>query len=150
MHIRFLIITLLIIVSSSALATHLETSSVENFIKDFFENFNNMTLENNPEQSFTFPVVFINDGKVRVLENASEKVFDYTAIRATGWAYSKIINTTVLDEGENSAVVLVDFSRRSADDSIISTTKVFYTLSMTDQGWKIAGVSIPGGIILVE
>ncbi len=150
MHIRFLIITLLIIVSSSALATHLETSSVESFIKDFFENFNNMTLENNPEQSFTFPVVFINDGKVRVLENASEKVFDYTAIRATGWAYSKIINTTVLDEGENSAVVLVDFSRRSADDSIISTTKVFYTLSMTDQGWKIAGVSIPGGIILVE
>ena len=150
MHIRFLIITLLIIVSSSALATHLETSSVESFIKDFFENFNNMTLENNPEQSFTFPVVFINDGKVRVLENASEKVFDYTAIRATGWAYSKIINTTILDEGENSAVVLVDFSRRSADDSIISTTKVFYTLSMTDQGWKIAGVSIPGGIILVE
>ena len=150
MHIRFLIITLLIIVSSSALATHLETSSVESFIKDFFENFNDMTLENNPEQSFTFPVVFINDGKVRVLENASEKVFDYTAIRATGWAYSKIINTTVLDEGENSAVVLVDFSRRSADDSIISTTKVFYTLSMTDQGWKIAGVSIPGGIILVE
>ena len=150
MHIRFLIITLLIIVSSSALATHLETSSVESFIKDFFENFNNMTLENNPEQSFTFPVVFINDGKVRVLENASEKVFDYTAIRATGWAYSNIINTTVLDEGKNSAVVLVDFSRRSADDSIISTTKVFYTLSMTDQGWKIAGVSIPGGIILVE
>ena len=150
MHIRFLIITLLIIVSSSALAAHLETSSVESFVKDFFENFNNMTLENNPEQSFTFPVVFINDGKVRVLENASEKVFDYTAIRATGWAYSKIINTTVLDEGENSAVVLVDFSRRSADDSIISTTKVFYTLSMTDQGWKIAGVSIPGGIILVE
>ena len=150
MHIRFLIITLLIIVSSSALATHLETSSVESFIKDFFENFNNMTLENNPEQSFTFSVVFINDGKVRVLENASEKVFDYTAIRATGWAYSKIINTTVLDEGENSAVVLVDFSRHSADDSIISTTKVFYTLSMTDQGWKIAGVSIPGGIILVE
>ena len=150
MHIRFLIITLLIIVSFSAFATHLETSSVESFIKDFFENFNNMTLENNPEQSFTFPVVFINDGKVRVLENASEKVFDYTAIRATGWAYSKIINTTVLDEGENSAVVLVDFSRRSADDSIISTTKVFYTLSMTDQGWKIAGVSIPGGIILVE
>ena len=150
MHIRFLIITLLIIVSSSALAAHLETSSVESFVKDFFENFNNMTLENNPEQSFTFPVVFINDGKVRVLENASEKVFDYTAIRATGWAYSKIINTTVLDEGENSAVGLVDFSRRSADDSIISTTKVFYTLSMTDQGWKIAGVSIPGGIILVE
>ena len=146
MHIRFLIITLLIIVSSSAFAT----SSVESFIKDFFENFNNMTLENNPEQSFTFPVVFINDGKVRVLENASEKVFDYTAIRATGWAYSNIINTTVLDEGKNSAVVLVDFSRRSADDSIISTTKVFYTLSMTDQGWKIAGVSIPGGIILVE
>ena len=150
MHIRFLTITLLIIVSSSVFATHLETSSVESFVKDFFENFNNMTLETNPEQSFTFPVVFIRDGKVRVLEDASEWVFDLSALRAAGWAYSKIINTTVLDEGENSAVVLVDFSRRSADDSIISTTKVFYTLSMTDQGWKIAGVSNTRRITRVE
>ena len=136
--------------SSTAFAGHHEKSSVEGFIADYFETFNSMTLETNPEQSIKFPVVFINDGQVRVIEDASEKVFDYKVIKATGWAYSKMIKTTVLDEGENSAVVLVDFTRHKADDSIINTSKVFYTLSMTDEGWKLVGASIPGGITLVE
>jgi hypothetical protein len=136
--------------SSTAFAGHHEKSSVEGFIADYFETFNSMTLEANPEQSIKFPVVFINDGKVRVIEDSSEKVFDYKVIKATGWAYSKMIKTTVLDEGKNSAVVLVDFTRHKADDSIMSTSKVFYTLSMTDEGWKLVGASIPGGITLVE
>ena len=136
--------------SPAAFAGHHEKSSVEGFIADYFETFNSMTLEANPEQSMEFPVVFINDGKVRVIEDTSEKVFDYNVIKATGWAYSKIIKTTVLDEGENSAVVLVDFTRHKADDSVLSTSKIFYTLSMTDDGWKLVGASIPGGITLIE
>ena len=136
--------------SSAALTGHYEKSSVEGFVADYFETFNSMTLEANPEQSMSFPVVFINDGKVRVIEDTSEKVFDYNVIKATGWAYSKIIKTTVLDEGENSAVVLVDFTRHKADDSVLSTSKIFYTLSMTDDGWKLVGASIPGGITLIE
>ncbi len=136
--------------SSAAFAGHHEKSSVKGFIADYFETFNSMTLEANPEQSFKFPVVFINDGKVRFVKDASEKVFDYKVIKATGWAYSKLIKTTVLDEGENSAVVHIDFTRHKADDSIMSTSKAFYTLSMTHDGWKIVGGSIPGGITLVE
>ena len=150
MKFKLLITVLLAAFSSAAFADHHEKSSVEGFIADYFENFNSMTLEADPEQSYGFPVVFINDGKVRVIEDASEKVFDYKVIKATGWAYSKMIKTTVLDEGENSAVVLVDFTRHKADDSILSTSKVFYTLSMTDEGWKLVGASIPGGITLVE
>ena len=147
---KLLITVLLAAFSCAAFAGHHEKSSVEGFIADYFETFNSMTLEANPEQSIKFPVVFINDGKIRVIEYSSEKVFDYKVIKATGWAYSKIIKTTVLDEGENSAVVLVDFTRHKADDSIMSTSKVFYTLSMTDEGWKLVGASIPGGITLVE
>ena len=147
---KLLITILLAAFSSAAFAGHHEKSSVEGFIADYFETFNSMTLEANPEQSISFPVVFINDGKVRFIEDSSEKVFDYKVIKATGWAYSKIIKTTVLDEGKNSAVVLVDFTRHKADDSIMSTLKVFYTLSMTDDGWKLVGASIPGGITLVE
>lgn len=150
MKFNIILVFVLTTFSSTAFAGHHEKSSVEGFIADYFETFNSMTLEANPEQSITFPVVFINDGKVRVIEDASEKVFDYKVIKATGWAYSKIIKTTVLDEGENSAVVLVDFTRHKADDSIMSTSKVFYTLSMTDEGWKLVGASIPGGITLVE
>ena len=144
------LVFVLVTFSFAAFAGHHEKSSVEGFIADYFETFNSMTLEANPEQSYAFPVVFINDGKVRVIEDSSEKVFDYKVIKATGWAYSKIIKTTVLDEGENSAVVLVDFTRHKADDSVMSTSKVFYTLSMTDDGWKLVGASIPGGITLIE
>ena len=150
MKFKLLIIVLLAAFSSAAFAGHHEKSSVEGFIADYFETFNSKTLEANPEQSFKFPVVFINDGKVRFIEDASEKVFDYKVIKATGWAYSKLIKVTVLDEGENSAVVLIDFTRHKADDSIMSTSKAFYTVSMTDDGWKIVGGSIPGGITLVE
>ena len=150
MKFNIILVFVLTTFSSTAFAGHHEKSSVEGFIADYFETFNSMTLEANPEQMYAFPVVFINDGKVRVIEDSSEKVFDYKVIKATGWAYSKIIKTTVLDEGENSAVVLVDFTRHKADDSIMSTSKVFYTLSMTDEGWKLVGASIPGGITLVE
>ena len=150
MKIKAVLLTGLAFFSSAAFAGHHEKSSVEGFIADYFETFNSMTLEANPEQSFKFPVVFINDGKVRFVEDASEKVFDYKIIKATGWAYSKLIKATVLDEGENSAVVLIDFTRHKADDSIMSTSKAFYTVSMTDDGWKIVGGSIPGGITLVE
>ena len=56
----------------------------------------------------------------------------------------------MLYEGANSAVVQVDFNRHKADDSVLSASKVFYTLAMTEEGWKLVGASIPGGITLVE
>ena len=150
MKLRSLLMAVLACLSSAAYAGHHEASSVEAFIAEFFELFNTTTLEQNPEQSFTFPAVFINDGKVRVINNASEKVFDYKVIKATGWAYTKPINVSVLYEGKKSAMALVEFNRYRKDDSLMSTTKVVYTLSMTDAGWKVVGVSIPGGIPLVE
>ena len=144
------ILLLLLAPLSPALAGHHEESTVEAFVQDHFGRFNATTLEANPEQSFTFPAVFINDGKVRVIQDASVKVFDYEVIKASGWAYSKILMTTVLYEGPNSAVVQVDFNRHKADDSLLSTSKAFFTLAMTEAGWKLVGASIPGGITLAE
>ena len=146
----FLVMTLLFASLSPAFADHHEGSSVEAFVQDYFDKFNSTTLEADPEQSFTFPAVFINDGKIRVIQDASVKVFDYEVIKASGWGYSKILNTTVLYEGPNSAVVQVDFNRHKSDGSLLSTSKVFYTLAMTVAGWKLVGASIPGGITLVE
>ena len=56
----------------------------------------------------------------------------------------------VLYEDTNSAVVQVDFNRHKVDDSLLSASKVFFTLAMTEAGWKLVGASIPGGITLVE
>ena len=81
---KLITIILSLLISGFTYAGHHEESSVEAFIEDYFENFNSMTLEANPEQSFTFPAVFMNDGKVRVIQNASVKVFDYEVIKASG------------------------------------------------------------------
>ena len=85
----FLVTTLLFTPLSPALAGHHGGPSVEAFIQDYFDRFNATTLEANPEQSFTFPAVFINDGKVRVIQDASVKVFDYEVIRASGWGIQR-------------------------------------------------------------
>ena len=131
-------------------AGHHGESSVESFVKDYFEKFNSTSLEASPEQSFTFPAVFINDGIVRVIPDSSVKVVDYEVIKASGWAYSKVLKTTVLYEGPNSAVVQVHFNRHKADDSVLSSSQAFYTLVMQESDWKLVGASIPGGITLVE
>ena len=147
---KLITIFIALLLSGLTYAGHHGETSVEAFVKDYFEKFNSTSLEASPEQSFTFPVVFINDGIVRVIPDSSVKVVDYEVIKASGWAYSKILKATVLYEGPNSAVVQVDFNRHKANDSLLSTSKVFYTLAMTVAGWKLVGASIPGGITLVE
>ena len=147
---KLITIFIALLLSGLTHAGHHGESSVESFVKDYFEKFNSTSLEASPEQSFTFPAVFINDGIVRVIPDSSVKVVDYEIIKASGWAYSKILKTTVLYEGPNSAVVQVHFNRHKADDSVLSSSQAFYTLVMQESHWKLVGASIPGGITLVE
>mgnify|MGYP003971413777 FL=1 len=147
---KLITIFIALLLSGLTHAGHHGESSVESFVKDYFEKFNSTSLEASPEQSFTFPAVFINDGIVRVIPYSSVKVVDYEVIKASGWAYSKILKTTVLYEGPNSAVVQVHFNRHKADDSVLSSSQAFYTLVMQESHWKLVGASIPGGITLVE
>jgi len=147
---KLITIFIALLLSGLTHAGHHGESSVESFVKDYFEKFNSTSLEASPEQSFTFPAVFINDGIVRVIPDSSVKVVDYEVIKASGWAYSKILKTTVLYEGPNSAVVQVHFNRHKADDSVLSSSQAFYTLVMQESHWKLVGASIPGGITLVE
>ena len=147
---KLITIFIALLLSGLTYAGHHGESRVEAFVKDYFEKFNSTSLEASPEQSFTFPAVFINDGIVRVIPDSSVKVVDYEIIKASGWAYSKILKTTVLYEGPNSAVVQVHFSRHKADDSVLSSSQAFYTLVIQESDWKLVGASIPGGITLVE
>jgi hypothetical protein len=147
---KLITIFIALLLSGLTHAGHHGESSVESFVKDYFEKFNSTSLEASPEQSFTFPAVFINDGIVRVIPDSSVKVVDYEVIKASGWAYSKVLKTTVLYEGPNSAVVQVHFNRHKADDSVLSSSQAFYTLVMQESHWKLVGASIPGGITLVE
>ena len=78
---KLITIFIALLLSGLTHAGHHGESSVESFVKDYFEKFNSTSLEASPDQSFTFPAVFINDGIVRVIPDSSVKVVDYEVIK---------------------------------------------------------------------
>jgi len=144
-------IILSLLITPIALACHHEEASgdsPETFVKRYFQEFNSMKVDSNPESTFVFPAAIINDGKIRYIQNASEGVFDYEAIKATGWSYSKISKVTVLSEEKRSSLVKVDFTRNNERDEVLSNNSVFYALTKTKDGWRVVSAIIPDGIVL--
>ena len=107
-----------------------------------------MKVDSDPESTFVFPAAIINEGKIRYIQNASEGVFDYEAIKATGWSYSKISKVTVLSEEKKTSLVKVNFTRNNERDEVLSNNAVFYALTKTKDGWRVISAIIPDGIVL--
>ena len=148
---RIIAIVLSLLITPFALACHHEEAkgdSPETFIKRYFHEFNSMIVDSDPESTFVFPAAIINEGKIRYIRNASEGVFDYEAIKATGWSYSKISKVTVLSEEKKSSLVKVNFTRNNEKDEVLSNNSVFYALTKTKDGWRVISAIIPDGIVL--
>ena len=148
---RIIATVLSLLITPFALACHHEEAkgdSPETFIKRYFQEFNSMIVDSDPESTFVFPAAIINEGKIRYIRNASEGVFDYEAIKATGWSYSKISKVTVLSEEKKSSLVKVNFTRNNEKDEVLSINSVFYALTKTKDGWRVISAIIPDGIVL--
>ena len=148
---RIIATVLSLLITPFALACHHEEAkgdSPETFIKRYFQEFNSMKVDSDPESTFVFPAAIINDGKIRYIQNASDGVFDYDAIKATGWSYSKISKVTVLSEEKKSSLVKVHFTRNNERDEVLSNNAVFYALTKTKDGWRVISAIIPDGIVL--
>ena len=148
---RIIVTILSLLITPFALACHHEEvkgDSPETFIKRYFQEFNSMKVDSDPESTFVFPAAIINEGKNRYIRNASEGVFDYEAIKATGWSYSKISKVTVLSEEKKSSLVKVNFTRNNEKDEVLSNNAVFYALTKTKDGWRVISAIIPDGIVL--
>ena len=148
---RIIATVLSLLITPFALACHHEEAkgdSPETFIKRYFQEFNSMKVGSDPESTFVFPAAIINEGKIRYIQNASEGVFDYEAIKATGWSYSKISKVTVLSEEKKTSLVKVDFTRNNEKDEVLSNNAVFYALTKTNDGWRVISAIIPDGIVL--
>ena len=144
-------IILSLLITPIALACHHEEAkgdSPETFIKRYFQEFNSMIVDSDPESTFVFPAAIINEGKIRYIRNASEGVFDYEAIKATGWSYSKISKVTVLSEEKKTSLVKVNFTRNNEKDEVLTNNAVFYALTKTKDGWRVISAIIPDGIVL--
>ena len=148
---RIIATVLSLLITPFALACHHEEvkgDSPETFIKRYFQEFNSMKVDSDPESTFVFPAAIINEGKIRYIQNASEGVFDYEAIKATGWSYSKILKATVLSEEKKTSLVKVNFTRNNETDEVLSNNAVFYALTKTKDGWRVISAIIPDGIVL--
>ena len=148
---RIIAIVLSLLITPFALACHHEEvkgDSPETFIKRYFQEFNSMKVDSDPASTFVFPAAIINEGKIRYIQNASEGVFDYEAIKATGWSYSKISKVTVLSEEKKTSLVKVNFTRNNERDEVLSNNAVFYALTKTKDGWRVVSAIIPDVIVL--
>ena len=148
---RIIVTILSLLITPFALACHHEEvkgDSPETFIKRYFQELNSMKVDSDPESTFVFPAAIINEGKIRYIQNASEGVFDYEAIKATGWSYSKISKVTVLSEEKKTSLVKVNFTRNNETDEVLSNNAVFYALTKTKDGWRVISAIIPDGIVL--
>ena len=144
-------VILFLLITPIGLARHHEEAkgdSPETFIKRYFQEFNSMIVDSDPESTFVFPAAIINEGKIRYIRNASEGVFDYEAIKATGWSYSKISKVTVLSEEKKTSLVKVNFTRNNEKDEVLTNNAVFYALTKTKDGWRVISAIIPDGIVL--
>jgi hypothetical protein len=88
------------------------------------------------EDVYHFPNVKIQSGKLFVQEGKGAPV-DYGALRKSGWKYSKVNSIKTLSEGQNSALLEMDYSRYDANDRDFLRLTGYYVLTKDTGYWQI-------------
>ena len=109
----------------------------EEAINKFFLDFNNEDILAINKTSDS-PFIFIM-GKNTVLEEKYSDAINFTGLKKDGWSYSKINNSKVLYNDDDTSMVQVNFSRFDKDNEIILTSDVTYLLVNKDGDWKLKG-----------
>ena len=87
-----------------------------------------------------FPVAYIGDGKVSMLDEFPVKPAELKA--AKGWVTTDSFEMDVVAVGENKAHLLMRNCRRLREDSsLIEEASAFYAYTKTPNGWKIYALS---------
>lgn len=87
-----------------------------------------------------FPVAYIGDGKVLLLDEFPVKLGELRA--AKGWVTTDSFEIDVVAVGENKAHLLMRNCRRLREGgSLIEEASAFYAYTRTSNGWKIYALS---------
>ena len=137
------VLTTLIATSINVNCDTLPEQTPSQAIEEYLNAFNSGTVNDHMKEIYHFPLVWILDGNVDIQQAPPLLMVDYENLRKTGWAYSKKNSIEVLSEGENTAVVSLDFSRFTKSKQEILRTVAFYTMVKDNGKWKITTITVP-------
>lgn len=136
------LIPALTLLFASAVAA--DSQSPEDFLTKMIATFNSGDAHGHIS-NFSVPHVRIIDG-VLTVQNDDTPFIDYQGIKKTGWASSRINGLQALDQSDNSAIVVLDFSRVDASGTPYLDSKVVYTLTKLGETWRIVGLSVAASV----
>lgn len=136
MVLKRLLVALTLVFAGAAFA---EAETPEQFLTGMIGVFNTGNAEGHISH-FATPHVRIVNG-VQVLQMDDTPFIDFSLLRKSGWASSRIDAMELITESDDAAMVLVDLSRMNSSNEPMASMRVVYTLLKQGETWKIVGLS---------
>ena len=95
---------------------------------------------------YHFPHLKLVAGKLTVIDDPKIPVIDIDGLKKSGWKYSTIKNVKVLSQGDNAALIELNFSRFDAQGKELLNQTTFYNLTKNKGYWQILSIHSMGGV----
>jgi hypothetical protein len=99
---------------------------------------------------YHFPHLKLVAGKLSLIDDRKIPVIDIDGLKKSGWKYSTIKTIKVLSEGDNAALIEMNFSRFDAQDREILNQTTFYNLTKNNGYWQILSIHSMGSLAGVK
>ena len=99
---------------------------------------------------YHFPHIKLISGRLTTVDDRTTPVIDIEGLKKSGWKYSKIHTVKVLSEGDNAALIELNFSRFDAQDREILHQTTFYNLTKNSGYWQIMSIHSMGALAGVK
>jgi hypothetical protein len=141
---KFLIAVSFVLASFSSTALEL---SPEQFVRQLIGDFNSENL-GEYQSKFHYPYSRIISGKIEIFDDQRIPAINFSKLKDSGWVRSQINHIEILDVGEKSAIVKLNFSRMNAEDREYLRSNVFYTLTKKADRWRVISLSVVDSVHL--
>ena len=122
------------------LSTCLSANEIDNFIKNYFDAFNNSDSIKFHDK-FHNPFIRIINGEKKL--NSNKKLFDFKALNSTDWSYSSILDYEKFLETDNEAILKINYGRHNSEGSIYNSGDAYMVLTKINNKWGISTYIAP-------
>jgi len=99
---------------------------------------------------YHFPHIKLVSGQLVVVDDKTVPVIDIDGLKKSGWKYSKIKTLKVLSQGDNAALIEMNFSRYDSQDREFLNQTTFYNLTKNKGYWQIMSIHSMGALAGVK
>ena len=122
------------------LSTCLSANEIDNFIKNYFDAFNNSDSIKFHDK-FHNPFIRIINGEKKLISD--KKWFDFKALNSTEWSYSSILAYEKFLETDNEAILKINYGRHNSEGSIYISGDAYMVLTKINNKWGISTYIAP-------